>query len=302
MLKKFFSRALGTEEDQSDLEEGPAALDDKHSWIRNLVELFPIGKKQRYYPEYKTDIVLDTVIIAYCVNGYFLYSSSAIEMDGEGNPVSFRIGQDGERLPVAHVHSFQMVVPDTSELEKKLDYERRAVLGRVRQFARGNSITMISTVPGRGVATVDTEIVKLVAQKDGPYAPATLVLLSPDLDTLVLTDQRAKARAKISVPLVLTTEDGPLSGLCKIVDISDDAIRMHISNDDARVPAMEIGDEVVMTINMLKAEQQFHIKGTVIRSYPGVRVIRLDALLKDRKFVRFSPLDHLELKAGLINY
>ena len=57
--------------------------------IRTLLEFFPIGKKLRYYPEFKQDIVFDTLILAYCVNGNYVYSSDAIDRDAEGNPTVF---------------------------------------------------------------------------------------------------------------------------------------------------------------------------------------------------------------------
>lgn len=302
MLKNLFSKALGTEQDLSGVPDPHSADDDKYFWLKSLVELFPIGKKQRYYPEYKTDIVFDTLVVAYCVNGHFLYSAAAIECDAEGHPEFFRIGQAGERIHVAKVKSFQLVVPDTSESEKKLDYERRAALGRGRQFTRGNSISLISAAPGRGVSTVDTEVSKLVVQKDGPYAPATLILLTPDFDTLVVTDQRAKARVKISVPLMLESDDGTPVNACTIVDISDEALRIHIDGNNRHLPEMLINDEVIMVINLSKAELQFKLKGKVMRSFPGIRVIKLVALLRNGKYGPFSALDHIELKAGLMNF
>jgi hypothetical protein len=106
ILKNLFSKALGTEQDISGVPNPHSVDDDKYHWLKSLIELFPIGKKQRYYPEYKTDIVFDTLIIAYCVNGHFLYSAAAIECDTKGRPEFFRIGQAGERIHVAKVKSF----------------------------------------------------------------------------------------------------------------------------------------------------------------------------------------------------
>lgn len=302
MLKNLFHKALNAENEESRASEIHLGSDEKHQWLKSLVELFPIGKKQRYYPEYKMDIVFDTLVIAYCVNGHFLYSAAAIECDVDGHPAFFRIDQTGERIHVSKVKSFQLVVPDTSELEIKLDYERRAALGRGRQFVRGNSISLISVGSGKGVSTVDTEVTKLVKQNDGPYAPATLILLTPDFDTLLVTDQRAKARVKISVPLMLSSDNGPLINACTIVDISDGALRIHIDSNNPHVPDMELNSEVAMAINLSRAELQFNVKGKVIRSFPEIRVIKLIAILKNGKYEPLGPIDHLELKAGLMNF
>ena len=82
-LKSFLGRAVGFSEKDSGSEATQATL--KISAIKTLIEFFPIGKKLRYYPEFHTDIVLDTIIVAYCVNGHFVYSLDAIEFDAEGS-------------------------------------------------------------------------------------------------------------------------------------------------------------------------------------------------------------------------
>ena len=52
--------------------------------LRQVVEFFPIGKKIRYSPEYKKEVILDTLIVAYCVDGEYIYSWDAIEFDDRG--------------------------------------------------------------------------------------------------------------------------------------------------------------------------------------------------------------------------
>ena len=40
--------------------------------LKTLIEFFPVGKKLRYYPEFKKDIVFDTLMVGYAVNGELL--------------------------------------------------------------------------------------------------------------------------------------------------------------------------------------------------------------------------------------
>lgn len=299
MLKKLLGKALGSAARELPKVDS-AAWRDNPDWLRALVEFFPIGKKQRYFPEFQKDIVLDTVIVAYCVNGAYLYSADAIERDAEGYPSFFHTGKKGEGTKAAKIDTIQLLVPDTSELELTLDYERRALIGRGRQFVKGNNITLISSSAGEGQTTVDTEVEKRVVLKDGPYAHSKLILLTPYLNSLVVTDQRKKPRAKISVPVMLSVKGAPLSGPCTIVDISDGAVR--IRDGAAPMPEMHKDDDVLLVINLPEAEREYTIKGSVMRRFTGIRVIRLDSLESDGKFIRFGPLDHLELKAGLLNY
>lgn len=270
--------------------------------LKTLLEFFPIGKKISYCPEFKREIVFDTLVVAYGVNGSFVYSGEAIDRDSEGNPTLFRAGDDGEQIPVSRIKLLQILVPDTTSLEVKLDYQRRALIGRGRQFIKGNSITLISKAGARGVSTVDTEVAKQFILKDGPYANAKMILLTPELNTLLVTDQRGKARAKTSVPVKLSAPKGKLSGTYVIADMSDGAMRIRVSERGAVMLAMNRGDEVILDIDLGETDRYYTIKGSVFRRSAETCVIQLEGLFQDGRLGRFSPLDLLELKAGLLNY
>lgn len=270
--------------------------------IRTLIEFFPIGKRLQYYPEFKKEIVFETFVVAYCVNGHFVYSAEAIERDALGVPTAFHAGANEQRIPVAGLKLFQLLVPDTSDLEMKLDYQRRALIGRGRQFNKGNYISLTSNAGGKGVSTVDTEVAKQIVLPDGPYAHTNMILLTPELQTLAVTDQRRKARAKTCVPVMVSLADGKLAGPCTIVDMSDDAVRLRVRDRDATMPAMRPGDEVILDVDLGEGKRRYTIKGAVLRRSPETCSVMLKGLLMDGKFGSFGPLDFLELKAGLLNY
>ena len=94
MLKTLFEKTFGSASsaNEASAHNSPAAF--QLARIRTLIEFFPIGKKLRYYPEFKQDIVFDTLILAYCVNGHYVYSSDSIDRDAEG----FGIGRGIEQL------------------------------------------------------------------------------------------------------------------------------------------------------------------------------------------------------------
>ena len=73
MLKTLFEKTFGSASsaNEASAHNSPAAF--QLARIRTLIEFFPIGKKLRYYPEFKQDIVFDTLILAYCVNGHYVY-------------------------------------------------------------------------------------------------------------------------------------------------------------------------------------------------------------------------------------
>lgn len=303
MFKALFGRKQSSEEPE-DILEMPATLMRKPrpEELRQIVEYFPIGKKIRYSPEYKKEIILDTLVVAYCIDGEFIYSWDAIEFDDQGTPTTFLVGPKAQRIDVARVGEFQLLVPDTSDQEKTLDYQRRAMIGRNRQFHKGNAIALISNAGVLGVSTLETEVDKHFVLKDGPYAQSAMVLLTPRLDTLTVTDQRGTHRARIDVPVTMTIQER-LRGPGVIVDISDVALRIRVREGHV-MPPMGRGDDVTLDIDFggETEERLVRIKAAVIRRSGEACVVRIVAHFKERRFVPLGPLDLLELKAGLINY
>ncbi|MBC3882000.1 hypothetical protein H8K35_10075 [Undibacterium sp. LX40W] len=305
MLKTLLSIAFKSDEKPHIVMDESSAIDQRFAWLRPVIELFPLGRKQRYYPGYKSDIVFDTMVIAYRVNGHFIYSMNAIDNNAEGDPAFFKIGANGERLHVSQLQNFELVVPDTSDLERHLDYERRAALGRGRQFEVGNTISLLSSQAGRGASVVDTVVNERIALDHGPYAHQNMICLMPNLETMSITDQRGKSRVKTDVPVLLAEPNGPWLGAWKIIDVSDQAIRVQLQGDaeehhDAFV--LPVHSEVSVMVQVAKTEQQFQLKGYVMRRFPKARVIRLSMILKDERYQNFGPFDLVELKAALLNH
>jgi hypothetical protein len=270
--------------------------------IRTLIEFFPIGKKLRYYPEFNKDIVLATLVVGYSVNHHFIYSMESIETDVDGTPVGFHAEDSGTRIQAAAIRQFQIVVPDTSDLARKLDYQRRAQLSRHGQFSPGNSISLISNAGVKGISTIDTEVARQIVLADGPYAQMNLVLLTPELSTLSVTDQRRKPRTRTSVPAALFVPASETSGPCTIVDISEAELRLRLDGGNPETLRLHEGDPLCIDIRLGEAERHYAVKGTIIRSSDGTCVVRLEGQIRDRRLEPFGPLDLLELKAGLLNY
>ncbi|MDR0577084.1 MAG: PilZ domain-containing protein [Candidatus Accumulibacter sp.] len=299
MLTKLFGKSFGAPKDAPYAAHGGGKIDLDR--IRALIEFFPIGKKLRYYPEFNQDIVLDTLVVAYCVNGYFLYSMESIETDRDGAPTVFRANEDKIRLPAAKLNAFHLLVPDTSDLEMKLDYTRRAQLSRNGQFSAGNNISLISNAGMKGVSTLDTEVARQVILRDGPYAHRNMVLLTPEFDTLSVSDQRKKPRTRINVPVTAFLPADDYTGRCTILDISDAEIRIRL-DEHGTAPAIREGDALILDILLNEAERRYSVNGVAVRCSAGTCVVEINGQTREGRFAPFTPLDLLELKAGLLNY
>ncbi|MBI4986373.1 MAG: PilZ domain-containing protein [Rhodocyclales bacterium] len=300
MLKTLLGKSFGFTSAQRPPPGAPrgAAAD----LLQTLIEFFPIGKRLRYYPALKKEIVLETCVVAYGVDGDFIYAADAIERDAQGRPTAFRAGPDGRKSPVVGPAPFQLLVPDTSDLEMKLDYHRRALIGRGEQFNKGNCISLIANAGRKGVATLATEVADRIVPDAGPYQRANMVLLTPKLHTLAVTDQRGKGRARVCAPVTVSLLRGKASRVCTIADMSETAVHIRMREQDGVAPALQEGADVVLDIDLGAAALRYTLKGKIIRRAPQACAIRLEGLVRDGRLATFSALDLLELKAGLLNY
>ncbi len=141
-----------------------------------------------------------------------------------------------------------------------------------------------------------------LAVETGLTLNADMVLVSPELESIVITDQRGKSRADIYVPVTVTVPDGELEWTCTIVDVSNEALRIRV-HDGETMQQMGKGEEVVLAFDLGGIEKFYAIKGTVMRRSSEAGVIKLEAFSKGGEdFTSFGPLDRIELKALLINY
>lgn len=269
--------------------------------LRLLAEHFAIGRKIRYFPEYQRDIVFQTIILAYRVNDRFIYSRDALRKDAEGAPAEFAVEGLKAPLRIEQLKKLQLMVPDTSDMERSLDYVRRASLGRNGQFVRGNAITLIAETCNQGIPSLDTQVDSRIKMKDGPYLDNQMVLLRPDFDTLRIADQRQKARVSSNVPVNLYLADEQPPVHCVLADFSDVSLRLKPAPGHPALPALRTGDKVVVVLDLGDAISTYRLKGTVFRAAPDACVIRMKQLYKDGEFYAIKTMDVLEIKTGLLN-
>ncbi len=269
--------------------------------LRMLLEHFPIGRKIRYFPEFQRDIVFQTIIIAYGVNDQLVYSREAVRRNADGQPAAFLLGERKAPLKVEQVRKLQIMVPDTSDMERSLDYIRRASLGRNGQFVRGNTITLIADTCQQGIPSLDTQVDSRIKLKDGPYLDNQMVLLRPEFDTLRIADQRQKARVQSDLPVNLYLKEDAPPVACILGDFSDVSMRLATRPGQPGLPAMRSNDKVVVVINLGGPARNYRIRGAVFRASMDACVIKMRQIYKDGDFVPIRTMDVLEIKTELLN-
>lgn len=269
--------------------------------LKALIELFPIGRELRYSPDSQLAVVFDTIIVAYRVNDHFIYSRNEIVTDSNGYPSAIALGEKEAGLPVDQIQRFHLLVPDTSDMEGTLDYDRRAIIGRSQQFLKDHVITLMANAGASGGSSLITRVVEQITMQDGPYTNSKMVLLNPEFDTFSVADQLHKSRGKTHVPVDLYYRKDEPPYPCVLNDFSESSVGLRAIDNQQAMPPMAQDDAVTIVID-LGAAKTYTIKGRILRRTSDSCVVRLEELFKDHKFSSFSLLDSLELKTGLLNY
>ncbi|MCX7896610.1 MAG: PilZ domain-containing protein [Rhodocyclaceae bacterium] len=267
-----------------------------------LDKYFPIGQKLRYYPEYHRNILFYTIILGYRVNGHFLYSRDRLRMTQTGELTGFVL-QDAASsfLTLSEVWQCELLVPDTSESERSLDYVRRASIGRAGQFQRGNLITLLGAALQGGSPQLETRVERRLVLKEGPYAGEPLVFLAPVLETLTIADLRQKQRIKTSLPADLFLAEDLPPFRCQLLDFSEHAMRLGPGGGQAELPLLTLDERVIVKLYLQGEKRSCRFKGAVLRTTERECVIRITHLYREEGYVRPSLLDLLEIKTALIN-
>lgn len=283
----------------ADKKKAPAFVFDRIK-LKQLATYFPIGRKLLYYPEYHQKAVLHTLAIGYRVNERLIYTHDAVLLDGQGHPTGFRL-DDGEVLPVNKLTSFEILVPDTSEMERKLDYVTRAALGPAGQFRKGNTITLVAENVERCLPSVDTVVERRQVMEEGPYAGSATILLAPDFATLKVVDKRRHQRvaAALWADLYFAKDTPPFR--CVLRDFSENSLRLSVSDDGRPMPALKPGGPVVVEFDFGSIETTYRIRGKTMRGEGDFCVIRVEQLYRDGDFERIRMMDAIEIKTRLLN-
>lgn len=298
MLGKLLQRLKST---PSSEEPAPVSSHDLGQ-LRMLRKHFPIGRKLRYFPEYHRDAILDTVIIAYRVNDAYLYTNEEVAIE-EDDPsrAGFRLDSSGW-LPFSKLKDFYLVVPDTSESIRQLDYFTRAELGPSGQFRLGNTITLFTESSGRGIPSLDTEVFRKQEMKDGPYASNPVVLLAPDFSSLAIKDKRQTQRVQACVAAQLYYGKGGQSILpCVMQDFSEHSMRIVPAEVGQAMPQLKKNEKVYAEFFLGDSVLPYRFQGKVWRQNESDCVIKIELQHCGGEFKKPRRIDLAEIKTLLLN-
>ncbi len=289
-MLKFFRKKTATENkaEQPLLQPGQ---------LREFMRRFAIGSKIRYYPEYQEDIILDSVILAYLVNGYLIYSSQ--DLDGNGD-TSLVLKRDGEGIRLDPIKQCSIVIPAASRGEHQLDYQRRDTLKQTGDLAIGNTITLLGQQQQGQVAVVETVVSKRTKLKEGHYANQEVAILRLDSDSFILTDQRASQRLQIHFPAAIELPKDPQSHPCTLLDFSDHALRIDLDGFDPEHKLIAKDKPLILKLSLPGVNTPYRLKGYTLRRKGDEIVMIINAIGRNDDFLTIHAMDILEIKSKLL--
>ena len=277
---------------------GETAIDTAK--IVELMRCFPIGAKVRYFPEFRKDIILDSIIIAYGINNRLIYTQNDIHVRDEADAPVLLLDDDWKDETVRDVRRFCFIIPDIGNLEYELDYTSRAELANNGQIQRGDHLTLMSLFNNRGVPHIDTHVRKRVTLKEGYYANHAVIVLEALPDSLDHVDQRQQARVKSNLPVKIRFSNEAEWYPCVLTDFSESSLKIGMDEDSAALAMLTPRKTVFVHITALHQDREFELKGKVLRKGEGFAVITLGSILKGEEFRSLELLDALDLKASLL--
>ncbi len=264
------------------------------SKLCKMMPYFPIGNSVKYYPEYREEVILNTIIIAYLINNETVYSNADITYSADDNKLIL----NGKTID--EVNSFAMLIPPETRGETELDYERKERLRKSGGFSKGNSITLVGKEKDGKISTIDTMVKKYARLKDGYYNDTQVVVLNVDPALLVLKDQRTQKRLEAQIPGLIQTKYYTEHTQCTIVDFSEQTIK--ITCDDNEIVAMSChkGETITLTFDLPNSPEPNIMRGKVMRTEGASMIIELTNILIAETFEKLAPIDLIEIKAKLL--
>ena len=279
---------------------GQALLDVRA--ISRLMQHFPVGVKVEYYPEYRKELLLDSVVIAYQINDATIYSAHNLVFDESSGELEF--DDQGQHYSFRKIHRFRIILPVFSQSEAKLDYVRREELLKIGGLVKGNTITLMAQLQGSQMPVLETIVDKRSMLREGIYASQTVAFLDVDMESLMLSDQRAHLRLKTNIPATVQVsrrgEYALVNGM--MVDFSDTSLRMTLDDETSDEALPKERDNVVVSFNLPSQSEHVSLVGEVYRIENKVLVMMLTGCVEKGQIVELGQIEILKIKANLLQH
>jgi hypothetical protein len=292
LIKK--SRGSDKTDDKSDVLDGRTLV--------RLMHHFPIGTKVKYYPEYRKEILLDSVVIAYAINDKIVYSVSNLDCDAASGKIEF--DDMAEHYVFPSITRFSIFLPIFTQSEAKLDYVRREELLKIGGLVEGNAISLIAEQDGGRVPVIETIVDKRTMLEHGVYANQAVAFLDVDTESLMLSDQRSHLRLNTEIPAILQiTKKGVKHSVNgTMVDFSDRSLRFEIDDETSIRVRPAVKSSVMISFALPGHSEYASLVGDVFRVDGKAVVIMLTGMVEKGQVRRLGQIEILNIKANVLQH
>ncbi|WP_297528381.1 PilZ domain-containing protein [Thiohalobacter sp.] len=267
------------------------------SRFASLAELYPLGAPLRLFPEFESEVQLDSLLLGYRIDGHELFAPGDYRLQADnGAPARLMIGE--ARLD--KLQSLEFLIPYDRSEQARIDYVSRAELDRLGHFAPGNRFTLIGATVDRQTPYLLSEVRRVEHLDSGVYQNHSVAVLRVFPDTLEFHDQRRYYRIETAQPAELRAATGGRAHACTLVDFSETATQILLDKEDEDVAALRDGRRVILALDIHGSGQRFTLGGRVLRRAGRRLVLRLETLQQGETFVTLTTLSVLAIKAALL--
>jgi len=259
-----------------------------------LLPYFPIGGNLKYFPEYRQEITLDSIIIAYLINDEIIYSNNNLSTTDDNHDLILN------GTIVDEINSFAFLIPAVSHNETELDYEQKEILEQSGGLAKGNSITLIGQQSDGKIPFIDTVVKKHMRFKEGHFNNTQVVVLNVDPTRLELKDQRSQTRLAAKIPALIQTKLYNEKHQCTLIDFSEHTVRICCDDNEIIPISCTKGEIITLTFNLPTSTTPKVMKGRVLKIDGSALIVELKEILVDQRFKELTALDILEIKTKLL--
>lgn len=298
MLNSLLKGFSGENDEQAT--SGTRGADSYTERLRKITDLFPIGAKVNYFPEFLEDILLETIVLGYEVNNRPVYSRDHVS-EGE-NGLEFYLQSTGDTIEAMDIGSFTFIIPDTSSTTR-LDYDSIAKIGRGGQFMRGNDISLVGTGAQGGVPILDTTVNRKSKIREGVYQNYEVVILDPKFDSLSTKENRHQSRLHMSLPCTLfTAQDEQSKHQCTMIDCSELCVGIALPEPAENHEALTQGTLVNLNLPLPAQDKTFDLTGEILAVRPNhTLLVELQGIMKQSTTEPLQLVDRLDLRAALVH-
>jgi hypothetical protein len=269
--------------------------------LKGLMECFRIGSRIRFHREYEDTIIMESLVIGYCIEGQLIFQPKQILINDIDGETSITIQTKTATETYTRLSDFYLLLPADIDLESQLDTDSRAILGKRGPFIKGNFLKLMSFQPGNDNLSCEAIVNSSMKMTSGLHAGRSITQLEICIGTIDVFEPRCEARVNTLLPIKISSEESGEIIEAQMLDFSEAAIRIGLSNMNDKWPTYGKKNNPIIsfTVPGTPAPMTLECKCTDVRGME--RIFEIEKVKRQGQFLPFTDIDALELKINLLN-